>query len=55
MPLVLLLPPAAIAFPVVVLTLSIRDRTSPWRTLLGVVLSVVLSVASLFAIMPLIC
>jgi hypothetical protein len=47
--------PAAIAFPVVVWVLSVKDRMSPERTAGGVLLSVVLSIASFFAIIPLIC
>jgi hypothetical protein len=54
-PLNLLLLPAAIAFPVAVLMFSVKDHASPWRTIFGVVLSVVLSIASFFAILPLIC
>jgi hypothetical protein len=51
----LLLVPAAIAFPVVVCVLSRRDGTSSERTTVAVLLSVVLSIASFFAIIPLIC
>lgn len=51
----LLLVPAAIAFPVVVCVLSVRNGISSERTTFAVMLSVLLSVASFIAIIPLIC
>lgn len=47
--------PAAIGFPLLVFRLSVRGGFSDARTLFAFVLSVVLSLATFFAIIPLIC
>ena len=54
-PVVYLLLPASVAFPAAVLAMSVRDRMTPGRTAVGVMLSVALSVASFLAIVPLCC
>ena len=50
-----LLLPAAIVFPLLVFRLSVRGGISPARTAFAFVLSIMLSLATIFAIIPLIC
>jgi len=45
--------PAAIVFPLLVFRLSVRDGISPARTLFAFLLSMVLSLATFWAIIPL--
>ena len=54
-PLNWLLLPTAIAFPVAVYISSGRDQVRPPRRTFGVMLSVVLSMASFLAVIPLCC
>lgn len=46
--------PAAIAFPAAILILSRKEDMPPWQRVFGLLLSVVLSVVSFFAIIPLV-